>query len=138
MPDNSLHYDYPTCDRRKHKWTNDFPGFVRHKNAKGKEEFIGKCPHSMNREEAQKLLDEAICYPKAEKYPDNEKIYYNIDDNGVVYVAYITNKENNSYHGMPWRKHGRRSLPSSVKKALTKKANEKNILDKFNDWIQDK
>ena len=68
---------------------------------------------------------------------DKERIYYAVHDNGVIYVAYITNPDVPSYHGMPWRKRGNQGLPRSILKSLREKARKKGALTGFEDWLKE-
>lgn len=126
----SVEYD-PGEHRIKHCWAEDRAAFVPSGSA-----LIGKCPSTLTKEQAKKLVNDAEFDGKL---PDQtvakvlpERIW-NVFE-GVIYEAVPSRP--GAYHGYPWRgRPGRNRLARPVKRALQAKAEAQGYGREFREWL---
>lgn len=117
-------YD-PGEHRSKHCWSEPRADFVRCGSAE-----IGKCPSTLSKQQAERLLNEGIGYPVGEAIPQR---IYNVHG-GIVYEAVCSG---DSWHGYPWRyRPGRKALPRDMLRELEDRASQQNCLDAYKDWMK--
>lgn len=112
--------------RHKHRWKNDYAGFV-----PGKRGPIGKCHRSIDQATAERLLKSGFAPPSP--YGDDEdppEVVYNVY-RGIPYLA-VPTQPGSSYHGYPWR--GR--MAASVKNDLRARAERSGHLKEFQKWLK--
>lgn len=126
-------WEYEPGPRRKHKWSENRAGFE--EVAEGRK--IGKCPSSIDDEEAERLLNQGVDGTSAVSgradtdYPNN---IYTVDEYGVVYRATPT-RPGESYHGFP--AGDERKVSRRVKDALLDLAEEKDCRKELKRWMRE-
>lgn len=110
--------------RHKHCWGKEEPGFI----PSGRGE-VGKCPKSIQDEEAQRLLDTGIPFYAREggNYPSS---IFAVRQ-GVIYEA-VPTRPGHSYHGYPWRG----TIPESILEQLKKRAEAEGYDKEFKQWVK--
>ena len=126
----SWRYEVDEKHKWKHHWDRLIPGFV----FLGHDDVpVGKCPSDMTSEQAEKLLNEGIpFFPEGWKASHPKRIY--VVHDGAVYRAAETNP-GSSYHGFPETGAELRHLPSSIRNAILKKAQELGCEVKVQRWM---
>lgn len=117
--------------RTKHRWKNDYAGFVPAKNGP-----VGKCPRHVTKEIAERTLNkEAIPVFDGEDstYPDKFYAVYK----GVVYEA-VPTRPGISYHAYSWRGDlpGRKGLPRWLLRKLRQRAERKGEVKELEKWLK--
>jgi hypothetical protein len=122
-------YEAEEAPKRKHAWSNSCPGFVKHRGA-----LVGKCPHDLTTEEAERLLNTGLPYPSerwGKDWPD--RIY--VVHEGAVYRA-VPTVAGRSYHGFPELPSELRRLPRTFRESLLSKARELGCEDQVRRWMR--
>ncbi len=117
--------------RPKHRWNNDYAGFVPARNGP-----VGKCPRHITQGVAQKILNEdaiPVYIGVESAYPDKFYAMYK----GVVYEA-VPTRPGISCHAYPWRGDlpGRKGLPKDVLRHLCQVAKRKDERKEFEKWLK--
>lgn len=116
---NTWKYDPGENPKRKHGWGEDTAGFVRFNSGKN---VVGKCPHSMDQETAERLINNGI----PEEDPRNEDTHPNriyVVHEGVLYRA-VPTERGKSYHGFPERPKVFDELDDELKDRIWARARE--------------
>lgn len=122
-----LRYD-PGEHRRKHCWTKDYAEIVPEGSAS-----VGKCPATLSKEQAEILLNEALCEKGTKPVSRTERLWTVHD--GVIYEA--VSSLPGVYHGYPWQgRPGRNRLSRPVKRALLERAREQGCELEVKDWLK--
>lgn len=121
-------YD-PAEHRTKHCGTAERAEFVQDGSA-----YIGKCPITLSKTEAQNLLQHGI--PEhtdtAASHPERIFAYHQ----GVIYVA-VPTEPGKSYHGYPWRgRPGNNRVPPAILVQLKQIANQQGESKLLSDWLK--
>ncbi len=123
-------YEPDEVPKRKHRWGNDYAGFV---EVGGN--LVGKCPTSMTMDRAEKLLNDGIPWsPGNWRRPYPKRIYV-IGDDGVLYRATPTNP-GRSYHGFPEHYLLFPDGSQNLRKQLLQVARERGCEDKVREWMR--
>lgn len=121
-------YD-PGEHRHKHCWSESRADFRESGSS-----FIGKCPNTLSKIEAEIILNQAVFEPLEEGQEYPEKLW--AVHEGVIYEA-VPTEPGKSYHGYPWRgKPGAEKLPRTIKKALSEMAEKNQCSDDFKNWLK--
>lgn len=116
------------CQRKKHKWGENEPGF---QDENGRP--VAKYPRGFAPDRAEKLLCDGIPSPE-EWDPDDgpPKRIYNVDE-GVPYVAMRNAPGSVAYHGFPV---GYKRLSRSLYRQLRDRACAQERLKEFDRWCK--
>ena len=129
-PAKKLIYD-PGEHRNKHCWNQPHAAIVLEGSS-----AIGKCPSTLDKAQAGRLLEDAECDGKVEGQSVAELLpprMWNVHQ-GIVYEAVPT--QAGSYHGYPWcGRPGRNRLSRSVRAALKQRAEEQGFGSEFEKWM---
>lgn len=124
-------YEVDDHPKWKHHWNRPDPGFV----FVGHEDVpVGKCPNSMTTQEAENLLNDGGIpfFPVGWKASHPKRIY--VVHDGAVYRA-VETIPGRSYHGFPATGEELRRLPSSIRNAILKRAQQLRCEDKVRRWM---
>lgn len=118
-------YD-PGEHRHKHCWKEPLAGFSEQGGI-----LIGKCPATLSKLEAERLLNDGLAYPPDAPVP--QRIYNT--HAGVIYEAVPSG---DAWHGYPWRyRPGRRALPRQLLRQLEARAAQQGCLREFQRWMKE-
>lgn len=128
MMSNALKYD-PGEHRVKHCWNKPEAGFVELGHGR-RAIMIGKCPNTLTKAQAERLLHTGVPYPYDSSEP--ERIYNVLD--GVVYEAVSSG---DAWHGYPWRaRPGNPPLPDQIEQELARRAEAAGQQRAFKRWMK--
>lgn len=100
--------------------------------------YIGLCPHTLTKTEAEGLLRKAEFPNKSGQITEYPKRVWNVHHDGVIYEASPTDENKASYHGYPWRgRPGRNRLPREVERSLRNEAAKLDCLEAFEKWLKE-
>ena len=124
-------WQYQPDPEKKHKkgWTENHAGFVKVGNSQ-----VGKCPHNMDTNTCEKLLNHGVEFYPLRWNHDYPKRIYNIF-NKVVYRATPTNP-GVSYHGFPEDAGDARDLPIRVRNKILELAEQQECREEVEKWLK--
>ena len=129
-PAKKLIYE-PGEHRDKHCWNQPRAAIVQQGST-----AIGKCPNTLDKAQAGRLLEDAEYEGKVQGQSVADFLpprMWNVHQ-GIVYEAVPT--QAGSYHGYPWcGRPGRNRLPRSVRAALKQRAEEQGFGKEFENWM---
>lgn len=130
--DRRFRYEPGERPKRRHHWSNDYPGFVKVRGAP-----VGKCPSDISMERAEELLNAGIPYEPdqpeggvATGWPGRVYVVHN----GAIYRATLTSP--GVYHAFPELPARLRELPRRFREKLLARARELGCERETRRWME--
>ncbi|MBI4703444.1 MAG: hypothetical protein HY744_20215 [Deltaproteobacteria bacterium] len=123
-------YEPDEKPKKKHHWDKPRPGFVKVRGVD-----VGKCPHGLSLDRAERLLNQGIAYdpPRAATGDWPSRIYVVYE--GAVFRAVPTNP-GVSYHAFPDKPAELSRLPRHVLEQIEERARELGCEQEVKRWIR--